>query len=244
MKILIAEDRKPLRDVMQFLLADWGFEADVAANGRDAAEKIHNGNYDLCLMDVAMPIMDGCEATKLIRRKEKYIPILAVTAGAEYERQRCLQAGMDDLIEKPFDVWELYDKIKATTVKTIKFHNKKDKLYTQKEMPMDSEQAKELRELEKRNLCKMSLCSGLTELNLIVHKNVPQMISREFIGKDKDLAIFLDRSEDKPAECYIYRKNFFLNARFLSQEKYDQLARKEDQSLEDCNDFSDKKEEA
>lgn len=83
-------------------------------------------------------------------------------------------------------------------------------------MPINAEHAKELRELEKLGLCKMSLRGALNEVTMVVHKNVPQKISHDFIGDNKQLSVFLDPSNERPGECYLYRLNFLLNTRFLS----------------------------
>ena len=116
-------------------------------------------------------------------------------------------------------------------------------IFLKKEMPMDAEHAKELRELEKRGLCKMSLRGALAEVTMVVHKNVPQKISHDFIGDDKQISIFIDRSDERPGECYLHRINFLLNTRFLSQEKLEEKIKAEDEYLEDCNTFAEKKKE-
>jgi len=115
-KILIAEDNKVNTKVLLLLLAQYNFDCDTVENGREAVEAVKKTHYNLILMDVHMPKMDGLEATQIIRQHEKvsggHIPIIAVTAlSSDDDRQKCLDAGMDDHIAKPIDRDMLYVKI-------------------------------------------------------------------------------------------------------------------------------------
>ena len=85
----------------------------VAANGKEAVEAVGDDTFDLILMDIQMPVLDGFEATSLIRQQEKedlrHIPIVAMTAHAmKGDREKCLAAGMDDYISKPINTDELH----------------------------------------------------------------------------------------------------------------------------------------
>ncbi len=99
MNILIAEDNEMIQVFHERMMSAWGYSYDLASNGMEAVElvKKNNGKYDLCLMDVEMPIMSGIEATKLIREIGKYFPIIGFTANSSYE-VACYDAGMDDLL--------------------------------------------------------------------------------------------------------------------------------------------------
>lgn len=109
--ILIAEDNKINQDVAVSLLTDVGLHVDVADDGLQAVEKVRSCEYDLILMDVQMPGMDGLEATRTIRQlpDRKRLPIIAMTANAfDDDRRRCQAAGMDDFVPKPVDPERLY----------------------------------------------------------------------------------------------------------------------------------------
>jgi len=106
MNILLVEDNIINQKVAGKLLLRWGAEFSVAANGQIAVDKIQEAEYDLVLMDIQMPVMDGIKATTTIRSLgEKYakIPIIALTASAVAEvRQNALEAGLNDFLTKPF----------------------------------------------------------------------------------------------------------------------------------------------
>ena len=110
-RLLVAEDNEVNQEVARALLTDAGFAVDVAANGRIAVEMAGAGAYDLILMDMQMPEMDGLEATAAIRRLPGLaaIPIVAMTANAmASDRERCLAAGMVDFVAKPIEPDELW----------------------------------------------------------------------------------------------------------------------------------------
>jgi len=116
LRILLAEDNLVNRLVALRLLERHGYVVEVAEDGREAVAKAKAGNFDVVLMDVQMPEMDGLEATQAIREMEKHrgshVPIIAMTAHAlKGDRERCLEAGMDAYISKPFKMEELLNQI-------------------------------------------------------------------------------------------------------------------------------------
>lgn len=111
--ILIVEDNDMNRFIAIQSLHYFGCVVDEATNGREAVEKVKKNHYDLVLMDIQMPVMDGLEATLLIRNELKLeTPIVALTANAfRHDIDRYLKAGMDNFVTKPFSEEELYFKI-------------------------------------------------------------------------------------------------------------------------------------
>jgi len=112
LRILLVEDNLINQRVMTAMLSKDGHLVQIADNGADAVELFTQGTYDVVLMDVQMPVMDGYEATRAIRDREsraaKRTPVIAVTAlTLPEERETCLAAGMDDYLTKPIRYTDL-----------------------------------------------------------------------------------------------------------------------------------------
>ncbi len=116
-RILLVEDNIVNQKVALKMLSNFGFTAKVANNGKEALELLRKERFDLVLMDVQMPEMDGLEATAMIRRPDSrvldpQVPIIAMTANAmKGDREKCLQAGMNDYISKPVNTKQLQEKV-------------------------------------------------------------------------------------------------------------------------------------
>ena len=122
--ILLVEDNLINQRIVVLSLEPLVKNIDLALNGKEALDKFGITNYDLILMDIQMPVMDGFLATKKIREIEtssnSYTPIIAITANAMAgDREACLAVGMDDYISKPFQVDILVDKMKALLAKSV-----------------------------------------------------------------------------------------------------------------------------
>jgi two-component system sensor histidine kinase/response regulator len=119
LRLLLAEDNPMNQKLAIVLLKRAGYSVDAVENGRMVIEVLKRKSYDLVLMDVQMPELDGLEATRTIRSsegKQRHIPIIAMTAHAmKGDRERCLKAGMDDYISKPIEPQELLSAIKKWT---------------------------------------------------------------------------------------------------------------------------------
>lgn len=113
LKVLVVEDIALNQLLMKTILDDFGFEGDVALNGKVAIEKLQTNAYDIILMDLQMPEMNGFEATRYIRNIMKSdVPIIALTADVTtVDLEKCKAAGMNDYIAKPVDEKLLYNKI-------------------------------------------------------------------------------------------------------------------------------------
>lgn len=112
LKILLVEDNLINVMVAEKILKQWDVEVDVASNGLIAVNKNKSAFYDLILMDLSMPVMDGYEATTIIRSENSSIPIIALTATTSFQSlEKARQIGMDDYITKPFNPTELNVKL-------------------------------------------------------------------------------------------------------------------------------------
>lgn len=111
--VLLAEDNPVNQEVAKEMLTKLGMQTIIAQDGKQAIDLIRNHRCDIVLMDCQMPVMDGYEATNVIRQQLGYrIPVIALTANVtEDDRQRCLNAGMDDFLSKPYSIGQLQQKI-------------------------------------------------------------------------------------------------------------------------------------
>ncbi len=119
LNILVAEDNEVNQQVIKLALSRLGHQMVLVENGEEALQQWKDGDFDLILMDVQMPKMDGLTATQLIRKqedKDKHIPIIAATAHAmASDRKKCIKAGMDDYVTKPINL----EKLQLTIAKVV-----------------------------------------------------------------------------------------------------------------------------
>lgn len=120
MKILIVDDEDMIREVIKEYSEDVGYQTDEAEDGKIALEKINKNTYDLLILDIMMPEMDGFTVLKNIS-KEKMIPTIVLSArGEEYDKLNGFDLGIDDYLTKPFSPKELIARIKAVLNRTQK----------------------------------------------------------------------------------------------------------------------------
>jgi CheY-like chemotaxis protein len=117
--VLFVDDRRDARFVVEHILRDAGAQVTALENGLQAIEAVESStasrqaSYDVVVMDVHMPVMDGLMATKRLRTGGYQAPILALTAGAmEQDRQECLEAGCNDYMAKPIDGERLVQRVR------------------------------------------------------------------------------------------------------------------------------------
>ncbi|MCB2309707.1 response regulator [Clostridium tagluense] len=147
-RVLLVEDNEINMEVAREMLLEAGMIVTMANNGREAVDKVKNNTYDIVLMDIQMPIMDGYDATMEIRKAPIYadLPIIAMTANALIsDQEKCLQAGMNDHVAKPIDTTELFQKItywinkgQATIHKKVTIDMPKSCSSIKEALPMDN----------------------------------------------------------------------------------------------------------
>lgn len=116
LKVLVAEDNKINQVIARKFLEKWEIRTIVVNNGQEALDQIYQEKFDVILMDIHMPELDGIEATRMIRQSTNPViadlPIIALTASAlEEEIKLIMEAGMNDIVTKPFDPITLYQMI-------------------------------------------------------------------------------------------------------------------------------------
>ncbi|MGI6706764.1 MAG: response regulator transcription factor [Clostridia bacterium] len=121
-KILLVEDEKPIFDLIRMSLVGKGYSCECAYNGKQAADMIEQNSYDLILLDIMLPEIDGYELLEYIRPMD--IPVIFITAkGSLEDRVKGLQIGADDYIVKPFEIVELLARVEAV----LRRYNKSEK---------------------------------------------------------------------------------------------------------------------
>jgi DNA-binding response OmpR family regulator len=112
--ILLVDDETAITDNLTPFLTRSGFRVSTALNGNDALTKVDNLSPDLIVTDVLMPVMDGRELLRILRRNNNWIPVILLTqVGEAFERAMALEEGADDYINKPFEPHELVARVKA-----------------------------------------------------------------------------------------------------------------------------------
>ncbi len=113
-KVLIIEDNSEIANLVQLHLKDINCDADIASDGAAGLERYQQGDYDLVILDLMLPVIDGLEVCKRLRNNTAYVPIIMLTAkSSELDRVLGLEIGADDYITKPFSLPELVARVKA-----------------------------------------------------------------------------------------------------------------------------------
>ncbi len=137
--ILYAEDKEVNQKIISIMLQNAGCKVDIAENGQVAVEKVNNTEYDVILMDIQMPVMDGITATKKLKEKSSSLPpIIGVSANAlKADAQFYIDQGLDDYISKPVKASFLYQKI----LEWVRKKNEKDKTYKETNYQAEAEKS-------------------------------------------------------------------------------------------------------
>jgi PAS domain S-box-containing protein len=157
--ILLCEDNELNQRLIKAILSEKGYKIDLAENGEKGIDLFKNNNYDLVLMDIQMPFMDGYETTRTIRQTlQSKIPIVALTANFMIaEKTKCLQIGMNDYLSKPFSKEDLMQKVDRWLTETAENQAKAKKMALQKFPILSLETLQELsggnKEFENEMIC-------------------------------------------------------------------------------------------
>ncbi len=229
MPILIVEDSPIFRIALEAVIREEGYECDIATNGAEAisyAQK-NQGRYELGIMDVSMPVMNGIETARILREEHRYFPILGYSSDSS-SREPCFDAGMDEFLIKPCPSWKLLNIIDELTSKAILVHaSNNGTISVVKAIPMNSDELKALRELKKKGLTKLKLLGP--ERTFVVHKNIQNKISHDLIGAGKEVSEFIDRSPDEPGRCHLYKTNLYITKDLFLPEELEEAIRQEDE---------------
>lgn len=115
-KILLADDEKDLSKAVGTILTYSNYDVDIVSNGKEALERINNTIYDLIILDIMMPVMDGIQALKEVRKNNIKTPVILLTAKSQVDdKVEGLDSGANDYLTKPFDKKELLARIRALT---------------------------------------------------------------------------------------------------------------------------------
>ncbi|MFY9309752.1 MAG: ATP-binding protein [Bacteroidia bacterium] len=184
-RILVVEDIALNQLLMRTLLEEFGFNMDIACNGKIAIEKLKANDYDIILMDLQMPEMNGFETTEYIRNKmNSIIPIIALTADVTtVDVEKCRAVGMNDYISKPIDDKLLYSKL----IKHLNHKDSEKKINSQQKNALQQAKCIDLKQLTQRTKSNPALMSEMIVLYL---EQTPPLIStmkRSFFEKDWDI---------------------------------------------------------
>jgi len=189
-KLLLVEDNLMNRELAIHFFEEWEIDYDVALNGKIGVDKIEDGNFEVVLMDLSMPVMDGYTATKEIRQlnsKKKDVPIIAMTANAfSNDIEKCFDVGMNDHISKPFKAVDLKNKIHSLVRKRRAF--KIESVYRKKQAKkkQESEGSEILVSLDLLNEMSGGNKEFIIEMLALYCKETPVTLKRLIVGVENN----------------------------------------------------------
>ncbi|MCC9043755.1 response regulator transcription factor [Myroides sp. M-43] len=174
MNILLVEDDSRISDFIVKGLEENGMQVELASTGEEARELVLNNDWDLILMDIMLPGIDGIQLTKMIRFKKNYTPILMLSALSETsDKISALDSGADDYLTKPFHFSELLSRINALTRRTKFNYEKKEQVYICRNLKVDPE-----KHLVTQNDKQIDLSPREYKLLLFLLENKDRVVSR------------------------------------------------------------------
>jgi len=234
MKILIAEDNSDIRMLHQKRMSRWGYHVDLASNGKEAVEYVQKtGNkkiahYDLCLMDINMPIMSGIEAIQTIRENTPYLPVIAYSANSS-NKAPSLKAGADEFLLKPQPTKVLKKKLEECAVKQIVLYLDDESLSMSKIGPADSEELTELRMLDKKGIAKFTVIGS--PFQFLAHKNIQHKLFHELNNGNFQYTELLDRTHKEHSIIQIHASKIWLKKQNLTPEQFQKMVAEEDEQM-------------
>lgn len=195
-KVLLAEDDKNLGTILKTYLEAKGYPTDLAIDGQEATDLFHANNYDFCIIDIMMPVKDGFSVAKEIRKQNKDIPLLFLTAKSMQEdKLKGFEIGADDYITKPFSMEELLVRMKAILRRTKSKENgeKEQGIYEIGEFVFDYN-----RQMLKLGEKSQKLTSKESDLLKMLCQNINNVLDRSVALKEiwNDDSYFNARSMD------------------------------------------------
>lgn len=181
MHILIVDDEIYIRELIAKYLKHENYESSFACNGKEAVEMVQNNEYDLVIMDIMMPVLDGFSAVKEIR-KTSVVPVIMLSARSEeYDKLYGFDLGIDDYVTKPFSPKELLMRIKAVTSRFMRAKEVSEKvkaLFVYKDLKVDFDARQVfIKDLE------VELTHKEYELLILLVQNVNNAVTREELVK-------------------------------------------------------------
>lgn len=212
--ILIVEDEPSITTLLKYNIEKAGFLTDVAYNGEDGVRKAEQKRYDLIVLDIMLPKMDGLEVVKSLRQSKNDVPILILTAkDSESDRIKGLELGADDYLTKPFNPKELIARIRAI-LRRVYRHEKQGDVYVVGHLKIDEEKFEVTLKDEPLTFTRKEF-----ELLVYLAKHKNKTLSREqllsavwdydFVGDTRIVDVHISRlrekiEEDKTEPKYIH----------------------------------------
>jgi len=234
MKILVAEDNLDIRILHKKRLSQWGYHVDLASNGEEAVEHVQKSgekgvtHYDLCLMDINMPVMDGIEAIQTIRKNTPYLPVIAYSANLD-NKAPSLKAGADEFLLKPQPAKVLKEKLEECAVKQIVLYLDNESLSMSKIGPVDSEELTELRRLDKKGIAKFTVIGA--PFRFLAHKNIQHKLLHELNNDNFQYTELLDRTHEEHSIIQIHASQIWLQKQSLTPEQFQKMVTEEDEQM-------------